>query len=731
MKSGDQQSFGRVLLSAISCMGVIWGDIGTSPLYTYSAIYNCEETCQTPSESDAKETLSTVFYTLTLVTFIKYIVILLRMDYHGEGGIFALLLNVTRKPRRKLPKAWARIFLALAAVGASAVMADGFLTPALSVLSAVEGLKSTKIMSSDQIDTISSLVVPVTCVILVLLFFMQRHGSTKVGRVFGPIMLVYFSCLASIGIYNLVDTGNFEILEALSPVYAFRFFFSGRFSGYESFKKLSSIILCVTGAEALYADLGHYTKLPIYISWCLVVYPSLILTYAGQAAALTRDPTIVGSAFWASVPSTFYIPMLIIATLATVVASQAMISGCFSLISQAVTLSLFPRVRVVNTDPSRAGQIYIPEINLILAIGTILLVLVFQSSTALAGAYGISVVLTFNITTLLLGAVLYSCKWPNTKWYFVLLALSPMLAIDMLFLVSNITFKFVHGGWITITFTIVISSVMLCWLYGRKATQAARSSEISSGSQSMRHLTTFDALAAAVNSGTVKRGHGIGVFLSPSKLKVGRRLNLSSIVDATKIEQGITTTPSDEINRTQSKLDRMISNISGVVPVSGCALPSALELYLRVTGSIQRVVILLHVEFDQDRPVLNINDRVELEEVVTGSAIGIYSATVTFGFAELKVGEIDMGKILKQWVLEQIPRHRSLADLFEPSLPGEDDQLWYFLHKEDHIAKPGSSIFRKAIIFMYSALHTVSRSAYAFFNLPVNECIQLGGCVAI
>jgi KUP system potassium uptake protein len=718
-------SFRHGLITAITCLGVIWGDIGTSPLYTYSAVYGCEESCETVAPDDILETFSCLFWTLTLVTFVKYILIILRCDYHGEGGIFALLLNVTRKPRRKVSKGAGKLLVGLAAIGASAMMADGFLTPALSVLSAVEGLQSKKLFSDSQISTIRSFVLPITCVILLLLFAMQRFGSTKVGRVLGPIMLIYFSSISGIGIYNLISTGNAYVLEGLSPVYFIRLFVSGRFAGSDAFKKLSSFLLCVTGAEALFADLGHFSKTSIYITWGAIVYPSLTLAYAGQAAAMIADPSVVSSAFWNSVPSPVYIPMLIIATLATMVASQAMISGCFSLISQAVVLSLFPRVRVVNTDSRRAGQIYIPEINFILAVGTILLVLGFQHSSSLAGAYGLSVAITFNITTILFGAVLYSTKWPETKWYLIVLSVIPILFMDMLFLASTLVYKFTHGGYITIVICTIIACVMICWWQGRILTARARQNETSlNASQDRGYLTTFDGLASAVQCGRIKRGHGIGVFLTPVKMGVGRRINLTSFGMAKSAEEG-------SLNTQESGVDRIISNLSGIIPDVNCPLPSALSLYLRVTGSIQRVVILLHVDFDQDRPFLNISDRIVIEEVITGAGIGIYYAKVTFGFAE-PLSEVDMNKIVHQWVLEQIPNHRSLSDLFEsPGERADDEQLWYFLYKEDHLPKKGSNIFRRSVVWLYSALHTFSRSAHVFLNLPASESIHLGGCVSI
>lgn len=712
-------------LTTISCLGVIWGDIGTSPLYSFSAIYGCEQECQTPAREDIVETFSAMFWVLTIVTLFKYILVVLRCDYHGEGGIFALLLNITRQPRRKVSKATGRFLVCLAAIGASAMVADGFITPALSVISAIEGLQSTTILSESQIATIHNLIVPITCAILLILFVMQRYGSTKVGRVFGPIVLVYFISIAAIGIFNLVNTGNAFVLEGLSPVYMVRFFTTGRFAGAEAFKKLSSLVLCVTGAEALYADLGHFSRIYIYLTWGLVVYPCLTLAYAGQAAVMVANPDVVKSAFWGSIPTNVYIPMLILATLATVVASQAMISGCFSLISQAVVLSLFPRVRVVNTDPTRAGQIYIPEINFMLAVGTILLVVTFQSSIALAGAYGLSVVLTFNVTTILLGYVLYTTKLPNTKWYVIALGLLPILIIDAAFFASTLVYKFLHGGYVSVAITLVLACIMLCWWYGRTLTARARQREARIDmSQNRGYLTTFDELAAAVQAGRIRRGHGIGVFLTPTKLAVGRRINLSSLMAMKAVEEGMANTQA-------SNVDRMISNLSGVVPAAHGPLPSALSLYIRVTGSIQRVVILLHVEFDQDKPMLNISDRVTIEEVVTGSGIGIYSAKVSFGFAE-PLSEVDMNKFVHQWILEQIPMHRSLSDLFETAGERADDErLWYFLYKEEHLARPKSNIFRRALVWLYSSLHSVSRSAHVFLNLPANESIHLGGCVSI
>ena len=397
-----------------------------------------------------------------------------------------------------------------------------------------------------------------------------------------------------------------------------------------------------------------------------------------------------------------------------------MISWCFSLLSQAVTLNLFPKIKVINTDPTKPGQIYIPEINILLGIGTIILVLAFRSSAALAGAYGIAVVITFCTTTILLGGVLYYSKWPKVSWYWVVLAVLPFMIADLLFLASNLAFKLIKGGWVTALLALVITSVMLCWRFGRLATSRAREQESFSMTQ-MGLPATFEALGDALRSGKVRRGNGMGVFLSPTPLLSGRRVNLSTTLkesDAASISR-------QDSAGTSNHLNRLLSGISAIVPGPQTKLPSALALYLKVTGSIQRIVIILHVHFDYDRPHLNINERVVIEEVISDESVGIYSATVSFGFAE-PLSEVDMNKIVRQWVLAQIPRHRAVAELFEPSMPGEDDQLWYFLNKEEHLAKRGSGIFRRVVVHLYSALHTVSRSAYVFLNLPRNEIVQMG-----
>jgi len=713
------------MMSVLTTVGIIWGDIGTSPLYTVSAIYNCEHECEIPAPDDLVGTLSCLIWALTIIAFIKYIIIVLQFDYHGEGGIFALYLNLIRAGKRRMSSRMKTFLMVLSVIGSSALIADSILTPALSILSAIEGIRDARSLDASQKDVVSKLVVPITIVLLLLLFSIQRFGSTKVGVWFGPIMLVYFCSIAGVGVYNMTIANQWGILRAFSPSYAVEYFVSGRFAGYSSFRALSSILLCVTGAEAVYSDVGHVGKLPIYISWVTVVYPALILNYAGQTAYLMTNTDDISSVYWKSTPEPFYIPMLIISTLATLIASQALISGCFTLISSATSLNLFLKVKVINTDPNMRGQIYIPEINLLMCIGTIILVAAFQKSVALAGAYGISVVLTFNITDCLLAAALYYVKWPKAPFIVPLLAVLPFITIDGFIFASTIVFKFVAGGWVTITLTFLSTFVMICWSYGRNAKRNARKK------QDAVDCSTVGSVLQAVGQGSIKRGNGIGIFLSPNQHEFGKRVILSSSVQVSRVGEVVLTredTPPVIVDHHVSGMTEIIAGVPG----EDQTLPAALSLYLKVTGVIQRIVVLLHVHFNQDKPVLNINERVTIEEISTEGSIGMYSVTVSFGFAE-PLSEVDMDKIVRQWILEQIPRHVSLTDLFAPPLPtgNRDDQVWYFVHSEDIKPSLQSNFFRRWYIWFYSVLHHLSRSAYVFLNLPQNEVVQMGDIVFI
>ncbi|MCU0433494.1 MAG: KUP/HAK/KT family potassium transporter [Bacteroidia bacterium] len=419
-------------------LGIIYGDIGTSPLYVLKAIVG-----EKPINSDyVLGGLSCIVWTLTLQTTIKYVLLTLRADNNGEGGIFALYTLV-----RRTKKKW---LLIPAIVGGSMLLADGIITPPISVSSAVEGLR----FFDPEINTI-----PIVIGIIALLFMIQQFGSKLVGRFFGPIMLIWFSMLAVLGIGHII--GNVEVLKALNPYYAFKMLSEHR----ESLALLGAVFLCTTGAEALYSDLGHCGRKNIRVSWGYVK-AALILNYFGQGAwLLEHQGQLLNGAnpFYSVMPEWFKVTGIIIATAAAIIASQALISGSFTLINEAIRLNFWPKVRIKYPSDLK-GQLYIPSINWLLMIGCIGVVLYFRESSNMEAAYGLAIVITMLMTTMLLSFYLYMKRYPN--WLIVLL-LFVYLSIESLFLIANLE-KFAHGGYITLIIASVLILVMWIWYDARK-----------------------------------------------------------------------------------------------------------------------------------------------------------------------------------------------------------------------------------------------------------------------
>eukprot|EP00026_Physarum_polycephalum_P002641 Phypoly_transcript_02649.p1 GENE.Phypoly_transcript_02649~~Phypoly_transcript_02649.p1 ORF type:complete len:683 (+),score=117.57 Phypoly_transcript_02649:179-2227(+) len=436
------------LLMAVRSLGVIYGDIGTSPLYVISSIF---ATNIPINEESVIGALSLIIWALILVVTIKYILLVLRLDNHGEGGIFALLALIPPiDPRLR------NVFVAIALIGSSLVIGDGCITPAISVLSALEGIET-------QSSGLANYVVLITVIIIFALFMVQRFGTSKIGVSFGPIMLLWFFSLSIYGIIEI--TYHPAILQAFSPHFGLRFLFKNP----TSVEILSTVVLCVTGVEALYADLGHFGKLPIRISWFCCVLPALLLNYIGQSAHLLRKPDDVGSLFYLSVPKPLFWPQLILATIATVIASQAMISGVFSLISQAVSFQYFPNVKVTHTSSHHLGQVYIPEINYILMTITIVIVVAFKHSANLAAAYGVAVCGVMGLTSIMFIAVAH-LKY-RTAWWKITIYSVIFLTIDFTFFGTSLI-KIPHGGWLPIVIGIVFATVMWVWKMGREAMEA-------------------------------------------------------------------------------------------------------------------------------------------------------------------------------------------------------------------------------------------------------------------
>ena len=441
----------RQLGLTIGAIGVVFGDIGTSPLYALRECFSPEHGIPVAREN-VLGIVSLLLWTLSLIVCVKYLLIVLRADNKGEGGILALVSLVSRY----IPKGSRRragFVAALGILGAALLYSDGMITPAISVLSAVEGLEVIT-------PRFGALVMPLSLVVLVCLFPPQSRGTSKVGRIFGPILSIWFVVIGILGLASIV--GSPGILAALNPYYAVSFVAR---NGALCFGILGSVFLAMTGAEVMYADLGHFGRAPIRKAWFYLIYPALLLNYLGQGASLLAHPDQVDNLFFRLVPAWGLYPLVVLATMATIIASQAVISGAFSITRQCVQLGLWPRIQVRHTSDETIGQVYVPFANWLLLVGTVSLVLAFRSSGALANAYGIAVSATMFVTTCL---TIYLARrmWGASLWVVAPLALL-FLFIDGTFFLSNIT-KIVSGGWIVAAFAVLLFVAMKTWTDGRR-----------------------------------------------------------------------------------------------------------------------------------------------------------------------------------------------------------------------------------------------------------------------
>ena len=480
---------GRMAALTLGALGVVYGDIGTSPLYTLRECFSPEHgLAATPG--NILGIMSLVFWALIIVVSVKYLLFVMRADNKGEGGILALLALATSSRPDATGKLSGMMLLGL--LGASLFYGDGMITPAISVLSAVEGLEVAQ-------PALHEVVVPVTVVILVALFAIQSHGTSRVGALFGPIMLAWFTTLGVLGLVEVIKEP--QILAALDPRHAIAFFGE---NGWLAFLVLGAAVLAVTGGEALYADMGHFGRTPIRITWFTIVLPGLMLNYLGQSALLLTEPEAVRSPFYLLVPEWGLYPMIGLATMATVIASQAVISGVFSLTRQAVQLGLCPRLDIRHTSAEEGGQIYIPRANWGLLLGTLGLVVWFQSSSKLAAAYGIAVTGDMVITTIL-ALVVARRRW---NWGTpVIVALGVLfLSVDLGFFSANII-KIPQGGWVPLLIAVLTLGLMSTWRRGR-AVLAHRLAEES--------LPLDQFIRRAAKSEDIHRVKGTAVFMTSS-----------------------------------------------------------------------------------------------------------------------------------------------------------------------------------------------------------------------
>ena len=437
----------------MGALGVVFGDIGTSPLYTVQTVFNPSDPHPVAvSTGNIFGVVSLIFWSVTLIVTVTYVSLVMRADNDGEGGIMALI-TLIRRHGAPSGRRTAMILAVLGVFGASLFFGDSVITPAISVLSAVEGVKIAA-------PSVAGLVVPITAVIIIGLFLVQRFGTGAVGRFFGPVMGVWFAAIGAIGVKGIA--AHPEILKALSPTYALGFLI-GHFP--TAFFSLTAVVLAVTGAEALYADMGHFGRAPITRVWLFLVFPACILSYMGQGALVLDDPSSITSPFFLLVPGWARLPMVFLAAAATVIASQAVITGAFSLAQQAARIGYLPRLRIRYTSEERVGQIYVPWINWILLVAVLTLVLTFRTSAALAYAYGMAVTGTITITTLLFLYVARS-QWHTSLWILVPGG-GALLAIDLLFFAANLT-KLVHGAWLPLLIAIVAFTILTTWQKGRQ-----------------------------------------------------------------------------------------------------------------------------------------------------------------------------------------------------------------------------------------------------------------------
>jgi KUP system potassium uptake protein len=469
-----RRQLGMAALS-LGALGVVFGDIGTSPLYALQTVFSADHHAVKPTEPDVYGVISLVFWTVTLIVSIEFVVLIMRADNDGEGGIMALIALVMGAPLRQ-----GRAKLALVAIGMLGVAlfyGDGIITPAISVLSAVEGMEVVE-------PSLDSLVVPLTIAVLVLVFSIQRFGTHRIGRVFGPVMVLWFAVLAAAGLARVLD--HPEILKALSPHYGVEFF------GHHfviAFVSLGAIVLTITGAEALYADMGHFGHKPISRAWFFVVFPALTLNYMGQGSLILETPSAIDNPFFLLLPHWGRIPMVVLATVATVIASQAVISGAFSVTRQAVQLGFLPRLNIRHTSSREIGQIYVPAVNWFLLAAVLALVLGFGSSTKLASAYGIAVTGTITADTILFFVVV-ATLWRKPTWL-ALAGAAVFGAIDLAFLAANLT-KAEHGGWFPLTVAAVVFTVFSTWKRGSERVHEERIAEEGSLRSFVEELRTMD-----------------------------------------------------------------------------------------------------------------------------------------------------------------------------------------------------------------------------------------------
>jgi KUP system potassium uptake protein len=485
---GESHGRSSLLPLTVTAIGVVYGDIGTSPLYTIRECFFGSHSVE-PTYENVLGILSLVLYALVIVVSIKYIAIVMRADNQGEGGILALTALLPKRSARSGPDVVKPVLVLLGIFGAALLYGDGMITPAISILGAIEGLNVVTPLAEPY-------VVPITVAILVALFTIQQYGTHRVGGLFGPVMVVWFISLAALGIAWIVRAP--EVLEAIDPRHAVRFFVD---NGLHGFTVLGAVFLAVTGGEALYADMGHFGRRPIRLAWFGLVLPALMINYFGQGALLLLNPRAASQPFYLMAPAWALLPLLGLATMAAIIASQALISGAFSLTRQAIQLGYAPRLDIAHTSSREMGQVYVPQVNWFLAISTICIVIGFGSSTALAAAYGIAVTMTMVITAMLLHVVATE-RWGWPRWA-TLAVTATFLTIDLAFFGANLL-KIMQGGWLPLVVGALLFTMMTTWKTGRRLVAERLTAR----------ATPIDVFMASLKALGPSRVRGTAVFMT-------------------------------------------------------------------------------------------------------------------------------------------------------------------------------------------------------------------------
>jgi KUP system potassium uptake protein len=532
--SGRHAAVARTGMAALTlgALGVVFGDIGTSPLYALQTVFTADNHAVHVNPVEVYGVISLVFWAITMVVSVKYVSFIMRADNGGEGGIMALTALVSGAHVNS--RAVKMTLITLGILGASLFYGDGVITPAISVLSAVEGVKV-------AVPGLSSLVLPITVAVLTMLFAIQHFGTQLVGRLFGPVMALWFGVLALVGAVEVAHHPG--IIRALSPTYGVKFFLA---HGGVAFISLASVVLAVTGAEALYADMGHFGRSPIRRAWFWLVFPALTLEYLAQGSLILRSPEAISNPFFLLVPSWAQIPMVLLATVATVIASQAVISGAFSVTQQAMQLGFLPRLTIRHTSEHEVGQVYAPAINMGLFVVVIAIVLGFGSSAALASAYGVAVTGTFILNSILFLAVA-RLLW-HKSWRLIILGGSVFLTIEFAFFAANLT-KVVHGGWLPLAIAALAFTVLMTWRKGRTIVSENRAREEGPVQEFIDGLATGEI--------PVRRVSGTAIFLNanPQTTPLALRANVEHnhvlhervIIVSIKVERVPHVSPADRL----------------------------------------------------------------------------------------------------------------------------------------------------------------------------------------